>query len=337
MTFNKISLLTVEDSTVSNINIQYVEKIGSTAARAANDIFYHLGTNLGQATWSNPSLSPYLTITSNNTPTSGALTNLTNTTLTTTQINTPTLPLEITFQFLTGFQVDINAFRYQYSTSPSYALDTFKWQGSNDGTTWVDLYSANRLDEENGTISTWYYEPFLDNRSEYYSYLRLFITELDAGAIFNLTGLEIYGRIRNLTTGIAGFKTPGDSFGNLLNVDVVNPRTSREIIYDQSNAVWESRVNQPWTVKSLVMSEDLTLTRDDLRNPTLYVLSPNGVNRDVFLPLPELNDAIKFRNLDGLFNINIYEQGNPTPVVLSNTGKLQYEYVYDGTEFHVLG
>lgn len=337
MAFNKISLLSVEDINVSQLNIQYIQDSpSSTTASNARDIFYHLGTDLGQTSWSNPASGSYLNITENQAL--GTQNNIVDRNINVTyRANPASLPIIITFQFLTGFEVDLQAFRYYTTSSTSYILDTFTWEGSNDGTNWEVIYNANELWEQNSSANVWHYEPILDNRPGYFSWLRLNITEIRSGNVFDLAELEIYGKLRNLTTGVAGFKTPGDRFDNLLNVDTYNPRNNREITYDATDNVWESRINQPWTVINEVMTGDITLTRDDLRNPRFYILSPNGATRNVTLPAPEVNDAIKFRNLDGSFDINIFEDGNPTPVVLSNSGKLQYEYVYDGTEWHVIG
>jgi len=336
MAFNKINLLSVEDINVSTVNIQYVQDLTTGAITSnARDILYHLGTDLLQTSWSNPASGSYLNVTHNQ-GTSDPLNAIDRSIGNQYQV-TASLPLTITFEFLTGFEIDLQAFRYYIAGSSAFLLDAFTWEGSDDGIVWETIYGANELWEVNGSTSTWYYEPILDNRPGFFKWLRLNVTELRSGTTFALYELELYGKLRNLTTGVAGFKTPGDRFDNLLNVDAYNPRINREIIYDAAEARWESRVNQPWEVINEVMTGNITLTTADLRNPRLYILSPNGASRDVNLPAPTLNDAIKFRSLDGAFDINIYEDGNPTPVVLNNAGKLQYEYVYDGTEWHVIG
>lgn len=334
MAFNKISLLSVENKPISTVNIQYVPTtLGSnTSASNAKDILYHLGTNLNTQTWSNPFASSLLNLTSTS---AGDIKNIISRASNTYTVSSTTYPLIITFEFLTGFQVDLQAFRYKWNSGNSFALDTFNWEGSNDGTNWEVIYSANELQELSGTSEQFYYKPILDNRPGYFSQLRLNIKE--GSNQFRLEEIELYGKLRNLTTGVAGYKTPGDRFDNLLNVDAYNPRINREIIFDANENVWESHINQPWTVVSKVLDGSLTLTRDDLRNPRFYILNPNGSSKDIYLPTPEINDAIKFRNIDGMFDINIYEEGSSTPVVLSNAGKVQYEYVYDGTEWHVLG
>ena len=44
MPFNKISLLSVEDTSISTIHIPHIQDLQSTTAQDGNDIFYHLGT-----------------------------------------------------------------------------------------------------------------------------------------------------------------------------------------------------------------------------------------------------------------------------------------------------
>ena len=336
MPFNKISLLSVEDTSISTIHIPHIQDLQSTTAQDGNDIFYHLGTDLGQTTFSNPNGGPYLTITENQ-ASGGDLNLLIDHSATSFQVSGVTAPYIITFQFLTGFEIDLQAFRYRWASSSSLSWKDFSWEGSNDGISWDVIYSVQDINTRNNNPSTFYYEPILDNRRDYYSYIRLNTTQIPSGSTFSATSIELYGRLRNLTTGTAGFKTPGDRFESLLNVDTYNPRLNREVVYDGLENVWEARINQPWEVVNLTMTGDITLTTDDLRNPRFYILSPNGAARNITLPPPTLNDCIKFRNLDGSFDINIFEDGNPTPVVLSNTGKLQYEYVYDSVEWHVLG
>ena len=267
-------------------------------------LMYHLGTNLGQGSFSTP-VGTDVIVSTTGSVLSGNTNDIFNDNAngTAVEISTGSLPFEIKFNLQNDYFIDLSGYSFTGAGFLSYQTPS-AWivEGSNDDISWTTLDNINEtLPIPENTYSTFFLKV---NQQDYFKYIRFIFTAGGNNGRVQINYMRLFGALRNLVTGTAGFKTPGDNFSNLLNVDIKNPNTNRIISYDESNQVWESRLNTPWRTSRQIMTGDLVLTSAYI--PTFYTLSPNGANRNVDLPFPpQKNDTLRIRNLDGAFDITI--------------------------------
>ena len=306
MAFNKIELTKVGTSTVNTVTTEFNETF--TSHDSGFDIFYHLGSNLDpvENAWSNPiTAGTYVSVTSTHVPTDDGHAGLVsrNTNNARFDLSLADDPETITYEFLTGFEVNLREVRYRSDNNVATNITRLEVYLSADDVTYKRVVIDTNVPT---TSDTWHRYTLLNNEDDWVKYVR-FIVRNNQNAVMRVGEFELYGKLRNLTTGTAGFKRAGDRFENLLNVDAASTLGQRVIHYDETANIWESKVLFPYDVDSRVLSEDLYIESPDIRSPRYFVLSPNGANRNVFLPIPTVDDTIKFRTLDGGFDINIRE------------------------------
>ena len=330
MTVNLISLNSVEAQNVSvftcpfNSNAVLGEQYG---------IIEHIGRGLDpDSSHTNPTLSGLdVEVTfSGATIISSLATNLHNLSTAGTAPAWDGPGVELVWEFKNDFEVDVNAVGLTIDTT-STAPTTFLLEGSSNNVDWSRVGSSDSITWA-GTDQLLIFE--MPNNLGYFRYLRMTFPTW-ASTFYRLHEVEFYGKLRNLTTGFAGKQITKDAFYSFPEVDIPNTRSNTIVRYDGSN--WETVARFPWEVQTLVLSTDLTIS--SAYKPTHYFISPGGAAREIILPNPpELDDAIKIKNLDGAFALTIKDSpSDPSPVVLSNAGKLQYEFVYDGTDWLVTG
>ena len=322
MATNIIRLSTVEAATLSNFPIPLIEN-------STEDIVFHLGTGLtSSGTFTSPN-GVDISITAPEGTFTGTLGDIISRNSATVYANAA--PASLVFEFLNNFEVDINAFAIRNDTTLEGPL-VFTLEGSNDDVTYTEIRKVVTDAADWTNVKDHYF--YCDNRKGFFKYIKLRQTLTTTTP--EISEIRFYGRLRNLVSGNAGSKVPGDTFSSLLDVDVTNIYDNRIIVYNGS--VWETRPNVPWRISNQVLTGDLDIT--DAYIPTFYVLSPNGANRIVTLPNPSpvVDDAIKIKSMDGSFDITVREDpADVTPIVLNNAGKLQYEFIWDGTEWIVTG
>lgn len=328
MAVNKISLNSVEAQNVSQITILPSFPVDNVLDQF--DIFYHLGSNLQQGAWSNPQPSNVIfTVASGDGIEAGSLAGLTFRS----QVNAVefagTGNTVVQIEFLNNFEVDLQSYiiaNDQAVTGPSGWL----LEASNDAITWVQLDQINNAPITGNQEGLYYCE----SRLGFFKYFR-FRNWTWSGGNQRLAEVMFFGRLRNLVTGQAAIENTKDIFASYPSVDAPVKEDNSIIRYD--GTYWEPRIRFPFEVIKLTLTGDHTIT--SAYKPTFYVISPNGANRVVTLPTsPDTDDVIKIKNLDGAFDLTVEEfVGDPSPVVMNNAGKLQYEFVYDGTEWLVTG
>lgn len=154
-----------------------------------NGLFYFLGTDLGTTQWANPA-GNNLTATASSTENGSAnlLTDRQNSEFWTTQVANSW----VRFQILTG-KLKCNYYSLRTrGTNPDYYPRNWILQGSNDGSTWIDLDAQ----VNNTTLSApgqWLSLPVSTNDS--YSYFRLLQNGLNSSNshYFCLGEIELYG------------------------------------------------------------------------------------------------------------------------------------------------
>ena len=303
MAHNNIVLTTVSAQTVNTVTKEFTDgAIGVTNNNRGYDIFYHLGTNLEQSAWSNPNGGAYLNVTNGGTWVTTE--NITARDLNPGTYNAGGASTHLTFELLTGFEMNIQLIRFLTHSSSAFVPETRDFFVSSDGVTFDRVL---RVVNQGAITNTWYNYVPNSLEQDWVTHFRATFDNSSSAAI-QIGEIELYGKLRNLTTGVAGFKIPGDRFENLLNVDTKINRLDRAIYWDESSNIWESRHGYSYDIDSRVLTEDVFITRPEIRSPRYYILSPNGVNRNVYIPAPQVNDTFKIRSLDGLYDVSIYEQ-----------------------------
>lgn len=330
MAVNKISLNSVEAQNVSQVTILPATPVDDVVNQF--DIFYHLGTDLQQTTWTSP-LGTDVSITHTGPAiTSGAYADLINRDQTGfIEFTAPDPAVALTFEFLNNFEVDLQSYIVANSSSTGVGITGWIVEGSTDNSNWV------QLDQVSGAATGVSVEDlyYCESRHGFFKYIRFRNIIWSDTANPRIGELLFFGRLRNLVTGQAAIENTKDIFASYPSVDAPARYENSIIRYD--GTYWEPRLRFPYEVIKLVLTGDHTIT--SAYKPTFYVISPNGANRTITLPTsPATDDVVKIKNLDGAFDLTVEEfVGDPSPVVMNNAGKLQYEFVYDGVEWQVSG
>jgi len=325
MAFNKISLNSVEAQSVSQVTIIPAAPVDSVADQF--DIFYHLGTNLQQSSFSNPNTVDISISQTGGSIIGGSLSTITD--RISSAVVFSTAPTEVKIEFLNDFEVDLQSYAISDSTGTAGGFQDFILEGSTDNTNWVQLHQVSGRAVGAGAINLYYCE----SRYGFFKYFRF--RNITFAVNNRIDDILFYGRLRNLVTGQAAIENTKDIFASYPSIDAANKFDNHIIRYD--GTYWEPRIRFPFEVVKLVLTGDYTIT--SAYKPTFYVVSPNGANRTITLPTtPAKDDVIKIKNLDGAFDLTVEEfVGDPSPVVMNNAGKLQYEFVYDSVEWQVSG
>lgn len=292
MAVNSISLNSVQASNVSTVHLPYVG--GSNRI----DILHQLGTSLGTAAFSNPSGSDIAITLDAGTINTGTLPLLTDRTAGSGALTFTAAPT-IKIEFLNNFEIDVSTYQLRTSTNSDYWED-FRVEVSNDDVTWTEIDRQASVAAPPGTND--FFEYHCSNRYGFYKYIRFrCLTMIGDGA---LTDLFIYGKLRNLTTGVAGTRASIGTMKDFPDIDAARSNLDNRIfIYD--GTTWELQPNTPWKVLKRVLSDSLYI--DSGYEPTFYVVSPNGAARDIFLPDAQIRDTIRIKNLDGAFDLSVHE------------------------------
>lgn len=323
MPVNIVTLNSVQAANVSTINLPYIPDSDQL------DILYQLGTSIRTVPFVNPIGSNVL-LSHTGVISSGIINNIIGRNTNGVQFNPSGLPYHIKIEFLNNYEVDLSTITFEVDNLSGVPY-SFRLEGSNDNTNWVLL---ERFSSGSSPLNVPFSFP-VENRQGFFRYIRVRFT--DHSGSLSLVEIKLYGKLRNLVTGVAGQRGIIGTFDNYPDIDanrfVVWP--DNVLLYD--GTTWEARPTFPWEVRKEVLTGDLTLTT--AHQPIFYVISPNGANREIILPdPPTVDDTVRIKNLDGAFDLTVKQ--NPTdltPVVLNNAGKLQYEFVYDGVAWLVTG
>lgn len=328
MAVNKISLNSVEAQNVSQITILPTAPVNNITDQF--DIFYHLGTDLNTTSFTNPMLGGNINITiaSGDPLQSGTLDRLV--------ARSQALPIRLTppgnsiiqFELLNNYEIDLQSYIVANASATAEAPLSWLLEASNDGTTWIKLDQV--INHPNTANDEAIY--FCESRLGFFKYFR-FRNFIWNGEV--LGEILFFGRLRNLITGQAAIENTKDILASYPNVDAISRYENQIIRYD--GTYWEPRTRFPYEVIKLDLTTDHTIT--NAYKPTFYIVSPNGSNRVITLPTsPVKDDVIKIKNVDGNFDLTIQEiVADPNPIVMNNTSKLQYEFVWDGIEWLVTG
>ena len=309
MTVNLIQLSSVAAQTVNTISIPYV---GGQDRADLEDIFYHLGTGLtSQGTYTTPiggDLDIGIPVGSVASPG-----NLVNRAAPGSSFS-GSAPYEIVFTFNNNFEVDINTLVINGS---ALQMENFVVEGSTDNVTYEEI---GRFSNIPAFVINDYDSFDLPPRGKFYSYIKIRVTSVPVlGAIADVF---FFGKLRNAVSGNAGTKRPGDTIGSLIDVDAGTSINNRILRYDASEGAWSARPRFPWIVEREVLTDDLTITTEDMYNPKFIILDPNGATRNVILEPagPTKDDVVKLKNINGAFDIDVYE----TTVEDLNVGIIEY-------------
>jgi hypothetical protein len=327
MAVNKISLNSVESRNVSQVSILPTFPIDSISNQF--DIFYHLGTNLNQSQWANPFNISVTASLTEGTLTEGNLNAVTGRSTSNggyAVFNNSNTILQ--FEFLNNFEIDLQSYIIYNNTWAGTGYTAWIIEGSNNQSEWYKLSQVSNHNSASGKAEIYYCE----SRLGFFKYIRIKIL---APSQRNFTAFNFFGKLRNLITGQATIESTKDIFSSYPSIDSQARYENTILRYD--GTYWEPRTRFPYEVIKLNLTENYTITSG--YKPTFYIISPNGADREILLPdSPVKDDVIKIKNVDGMYTLTIKENAtDDTPITMNNSGKLQYEFVYDDVEWQVSG
>lgn len=326
------------------LNIGFSGDVASTFADRSTyvdendngDIFYYIGTNFGTSAWSNPTSTPFLSITNTGLQ-PASINNLTDDNQTTRLAGNSNSGLSMVFNLnFTDVIVQPTLIQLAYvntaSGSPGYSNVFF--DGSNDGSTWTELIDIADFSADANSASGIWLPPETITDLRFWTNLRLRWTTTNSASSNNFSSLLIYGNIKRTDGGTASRVSLPQTINELPDV-VINSAQDGDYLEWAGGVVRSKREKLYETVRTT----NSVTTEEAQYLPNFYIITPSTAENFDLPPNPIAGQFFRVRNLDNLFQIDIREPG-PTVVAsiggAGGPGLTQADCYYDGTEWTII-